>query len=64
LDECILAPPCSASGPAVACGQINTSRPADRFKMVLVKQGNDWLIAHHHSSLRPPPKQQKDAVAL
>ena len=28
-----------------------------RFSMVLVKQGNDWLIAHHHSSLRPPPPQ-------
>lgn len=28
-----------------------------RFTMVLVKEGNDWLIAHHHSSLRPPPKQ-------
>ncbi len=28
-----------------------------RFTMVLVKQGNDWLIAHHHSSLRPPPTQ-------
>ena len=33
-----------------------TPDPA-RFTMVLVKQGNDWLIAHHHSSLRPPPKQ-------
>jgi uncharacterized protein (TIGR02246 family) len=32
-----------------------TPEPA-RFSMVLVKQGNDWLIAHHHSSLRPPPK--------
>ena len=29
-----------------------------RFTMVLVKRGNDWLIAHHHSSLRPlPPKE-------
>lgn len=26
-----------------------------RFTMVLVKRGNDWLIVHHHSSLRPPP---------
>ena len=33
-----------------------TPEPA-RFTMVLVKQGDDWLIAHHHSSLRPPPKQ-------
>ena len=30
-----------------------TPEPA-RFTMVLVKEGNDWLIAHHHSSLRPP----------
>jgi uncharacterized protein (TIGR02246 family) len=29
---------------------------AARFTMVLVKQGDEWLIAHHHSSLRPPPK--------
>ena len=33
-----------------------TPEPA-RFTMVLVKQGSDWLIAHHHSSLRPTPKQ-------
>lgn len=33
-----------------------TPEPA-RFTMVLTKQGSDWLIAHHHSSLRPPPKQ-------
>ena len=32
-----------------------TPEPA-RFTMVLVKQDGDWLIAHHHSSLRPPPK--------
>jgi hypothetical protein len=25
--------------------------------LVLVKQGDDWLIAHHHSSLRPAPPQ-------
>jgi uncharacterized protein (TIGR02246 family) len=36
-------------------GQL-TPEPA-RFTMVLAKQGNDWFIAHHHSSLRPPPKQ-------
>jgi uncharacterized protein (TIGR02246 family) len=28
-----------------------------RFTMLLVKEGNDWFVAHHHSSLRPPPKQ-------
>lgn len=33
-----------------------TPEPA-RFTILLVKQGNDWLIAHHHSSLRPPPPQ-------
>ena len=33
-----------------------TPEPA-RFTMVLVKQGNEWFIAHHHSSLRPPLKQ-------
>ena len=28
-----------------------------RFSMLVVKRGNDWLIAHHHSSQRPqPPK--------
>ncbi|OGP92206.1 MAG: hypothetical protein A2156_05810 [Deltaproteobacteria bacterium RBG_16_48_10] len=26
-----------------------------RFSMLLVKRGNDWLIAHHHSSARPKP---------
>lgn len=30
-----------------------------RFTIVLVKQGNEWLIAHHHSSLRPPPPAPK-----
>jgi hypothetical protein len=28
-----------------------------RFTMLLVKEGNDWFVAHHHSSLRPPLKQ-------
>ncbi len=28
-----------------------------RFTMVIFKRGNDWLITHHHSSLRPPPAQ-------
>ena len=32
-----------------------TPEPA-RFTIVLVKQNDEWLIAHHHSSLRPPPK--------
>jgi uncharacterized protein (TIGR02246 family) len=35
-----------------------TPEPA-RFTMVLVKQGNEWLIAHHHSSLRPPAPAPK-----
>ena len=30
-----------------------------RFSIVLVKQGNEWLIAHHHSSLRPPAPAPK-----
>jgi uncharacterized protein (TIGR02246 family) len=30
-----------------------------RFTIVLTKQGNEWLIAHHHSSLRPPPPAPK-----
>lgn len=25
-----------------------------RFSFVVVKRGNDWMIAHHHSSLIPP----------
>ena len=33
-------------------GKLNPE-PA-RFSILLVKQGNEWLIAHHHSSLRPP----------
>jgi uncharacterized protein (TIGR02246 family) len=33
-----------------------TPEPA-RFTMVLVQQDKDWFIAHHHSSLRPPPKE-------
>lgn len=33
-----------------------TPEPA-RFTILLVKQGDDWLIAHHHSSLRPAPPQ-------
>jgi len=32
------------------------SRPA-RFTMIFVEQGADWLIAHHHSSAMPPPRQ-------
>jgi uncharacterized protein (TIGR02246 family) len=30
-----------------------------RFTILLVKQGKEWLIAHHHSSLRPPPPAPK-----
>lgn len=30
-----------------------------RFTIVLVRQGNEWLIAHHHSSLRPSPPAPK-----
>ena len=30
---------------------------AARFSMLPVKRGNDWLIAHHHSSARPKPRQ-------
>lgn len=26
-----------------------------RFSMLLVKRGDGWLIAHHHSSARPKP---------
>jgi uncharacterized protein (TIGR02246 family) len=33
-----------------------TPEPA-RFTLLLAKQGDDWLIAHHHSSLRPAPPQ-------
>jgi uncharacterized protein (TIGR02246 family) len=35
-----------------------TPEPA-RFSILLVKQGNEWLIAHHHSSLRPPQPAAK-----
>ncbi len=28
-----------------------------RFSMLVVKRGNDWLIAHHHSSQKPKPPQ-------
>jgi uncharacterized protein (TIGR02246 family) len=31
-----------------------------RFTILLVKQGNEWLIAHHHSSLRPTPPAPKN----
>jgi uncharacterized protein (TIGR02246 family) len=32
-------------------------RPA-RFTFIMVKRGNDWLIAHHHSSVLPPAPLQ------
>ncbi|MFZ0835954.1 MAG: SgcJ/EcaC family oxidoreductase [Xanthobacteraceae bacterium] len=36
-------------------GELKKSKAG--FSMIFVKQGNDWLIAHHHSSVRssPPP---------
>ncbi len=33
-----------------------TQTPA-RFTMIFVKRGGEWLIAHHHSSVRPKPTQ-------
>jgi uncharacterized protein (TIGR02246 family) len=30
---------------------------AARFSMLVVKRGNEWLIAHHHSSQKPQPRQ-------
>jgi uncharacterized protein (TIGR02246 family) len=36
-------------------GQRGTT-PA-RFSIVIVKRGNEWLIAHHHSSRRPEAPQ-------
>jgi uncharacterized protein (TIGR02246 family) len=32
-------------------------QPAARFTMILVKRDGNWLILHHHSSLRPKPTQ-------
>jgi hypothetical protein len=29
-----------------------------RYSILLVKKGNDWGIAHHHSSARPAPPPQ------
>ena len=29
-----------------------------RFTFIFVKRGNDWLIAHHHSSALPPAPYQ------
>jgi hypothetical protein len=28
-----------------------------RFSIAVVKRDSDWLIAHHHSSMRPKPAQ-------
>jgi uncharacterized protein (TIGR02246 family) len=28
-----------------------------RFSMMIVKRGDEWLILHHHSSVRPAPPQ-------
>lgn len=33
-------------------GSAATPDPA-RFTMVIVKRGSDWLVVHHHSSVRP-----------
>jgi hypothetical protein len=34
-----------------------------RFSFVVVKRGNDWMIAHHHSSLIPlAVHNHRDAV--
>jgi uncharacterized protein (TIGR02246 family) len=38
---------------AVRDGEVRKSWAG--FSMVLVKHGNDWLIAHHHSSYRSSP---------
>jgi hypothetical protein len=38
---------------AVRNGEVRKSWAG--FSMVLVKRGNDWLIAHHHSSQRSSP---------
>jgi uncharacterized protein (TIGR02246 family) len=38
---------------AVRNGEVRKSWAG--FSMVLVKHGNDWLIAHHHSSYRSSP---------
>jgi hypothetical protein len=38
---------------AVRNGEVKKSWAG--FSMVLVKLGNDWLIAHHHSSQRSSP---------
>ena len=34
----------------------STETPA-RFSMLVVKRGDGWLIAHHHSSQKPRPPQ-------
>jgi uncharacterized protein (TIGR02246 family) len=36
---------------------MRVQRPA-RFTFIIMKRGNDWLIAHHHSSLSPPAPLQ------
>ncbi|WP_146006554.1 nuclear transport factor 2 family protein [Bradyrhizobium forestalis] len=52
MSSCFLA----AASAGIGHGRDVSPWPA-RLTMVLVKEGNDWVIAHHHSSLRPPPKQ-------
>ena len=39
---------------------MQSGKPVDsaaRFSMLVVKRGNEWLIAHHHSSQKPKPPQ-------
>jgi len=39
---------------------MQSGKPVDvaaRFSMLVVKRGNVWLIAHHHSSAKPKPPQ-------
>jgi uncharacterized protein (TIGR02246 family) len=40
---------------------MQSGKPVDsaaRFSMLVVKRGNEWQIAHHHSSQKPKPRQQ------
>ncbi len=35
--------------------EVRRRRSPARFTMILMKRGDTWLIAHHHSSRRPEP---------